>query len=1302
MSSQLFKSTEDDVLEAFLPNEDDDKKGITSEKEFIVEINQKGEKVEELVDFELPKSSPFSLIFKYSTRNEKVLFGFAVFCSGIASISNILSIIIFKLVLDSGNTVGTFDSGISFNELVLLWLLNAVFALLHNFVRCVLFTKFSNATTFRWRINYFKALISNEIAVYDKKDQNKFTTSLIKETIIIQDGLGDKFSQIINLAFSGILSGIFAFYVSWKLALAILSVVPLMIIFFVINNKKGKNNKNKNKNEDEDENEVSGELILSTLQNIRTVISFNSQARISKKYEDTLDSVYEQTKKDCSKESRSYGLVNFFLGAMIAIGIGYGYKLLTAPDNFGCEATFNSSCFTVSSAYVIIYALGTFAIQIGGALSNFFQFKAALNSLGKINAIIERKSKIDPYSNKGIKLQNIEGVIEFQNIYFSYPTRKEHFIYKNFNLIIKAGETCALVGPSGTGKSTAILLLERFYDPLKGIVKIDGHDIRDLNLKWYRRQLGLVSQEPALFSTTIAENIAYGLDEDEDISLETIQLAAKNANAHDFIMNFPNGYNTLVGTGGGQLSGGQKQRIAIARALIRQPIIFLFDEATSALDNTSEKVVQAAIDKLLETQKRTTIIVAHRLSTIRQAHRICVLDGTGGIGEEGSHDELMKISNGIYQEMVNAVKEKSKDDMIKENLENEFQEETSDLEKNKLKDTGSSLFHLINNETNKSEEELLSVKEVTSSFNAYSWVYKLIPPIYKFQYYCFGFIVIEATRALFNAVFLGMTYNVLSFPTVEEIRQHAITWIIIIFSVQFVITVATIGEKFCSLISGKLCVRECRKIVFNKILTMHVGWYDDSNNSPGKLVQSIQVDCEKVEYLLGLAGNNMLTSCIGVFYIYIIAFVLAWPLGLLYTILFPLYIFFLHWQAKRHKIGSNVKMEIVNDAGAMMTETVTQIRTVTANSLHKKIISVVTKKLKSVIIKYEAQSYWLGLSNGIADAVVPCSLALSFLVLNTWLEHDTSVNSGFGFLALLLGIMSLISLKLLTSDVPGLVDAIQVVKGIILFLNVKPEIETLDDKGIKLQNIEGVIEFQNIYFSYPTRKEHFIYKNFNLIIKVGETCALVGPSGTGKSTAILLLERFYDPLKGIVKIDGHDIRDLNLKWYRRQLGLVSQEPALFSTTIAENIAYGLDEDEDISLETIQLAAKNANAHDFIMNFPNGYNTLVGTGGGQLSGGQKQRIAIARALIRQPIIFLFDEATSALDNTSEKVVQAAIDKLLETQKRTTIIVAHRLSTIRQAHRICVLDGTGGIGEEGSHDELMKIPNGIYQEMVAISN
>jgi len=292
------------------------------------------------------------------------------------------------------------------------------------------------------------------------------------------------------------------------------------------------------------------------------------------------------------------------------------------------------------------------AVGLGQFAADASNKSEALIAVKKIRKLWDARTEVTGLSDDGATLKDVQGTVALRDVSFAYPARRDHLVYKGLNLSIEAGTTVALVGPSGCGKSTCVQLIERFYDPDAGSVLLDGVDIRTLNVRWLRQNIGLVSQEPVLFTGSISDNIKNGKDSATQADVEA---AAKMANADSFIRSFPDGYNTQVGEKGIQLSGGQKQRVAIARAIVRDPKILILDEATSALDTASERVVQEALDRLLQMKKRTTIIIAHRLSTIRGADRIVVFSD-GVVVEEGTHDELYALDAHYTRLVRNAEK----------------------------------------------------------------------------------------------------------------------------------------------------------------------------------------------------------------------------------------------------------------------------------------------------------------------------------------------------------------------------------------------------------------------------------------------------------------------------------------------------------------------------------------------------------------------------------------------------------------------------------------------------------------------
>ena len=381
-------------------------------------------------------------------------------------------------------------------------------------------------------------------------------------------------------------------------------------------------------------------LAREAIANIRTVAAFSAEDRISIQFASELNKPNKQAFMRGHISGFGYGVTQLFAFCSYALGLWYASILIKQKEsNFG----------DIMKSFMVLIVT---ALAIAETLALTPDIVKGSQALGSVFSILQRRTAISPNDPNSKMVSDIKGEIEFKNVCFNYPMRPDITIFQNLNLKISAGKSLAVVGQSGSGKSTVIALVMRFYDPTSGSVLIDECDIRSLNLRSLRLRIGLVQQEPALFSTTVYENIKYGKEEASEIE---VMKAARAANAHEFISRMPEGYRTQVGERGVQLSGGQKQRVAIARAILKDPSILLLDEATSALDTVSERLVQEALDKLME--GRTTILVAHRLSTVRDADSIAVLQN-GRVAEVGSHERLISKPGSIYKQLVSLQQEK--------------------------------------------------------------------------------------------------------------------------------------------------------------------------------------------------------------------------------------------------------------------------------------------------------------------------------------------------------------------------------------------------------------------------------------------------------------------------------------------------------------------------------------------------------------------------------------------------------------------------------------------------------------------
>lgn len=475
-----------------------------------------------------------------------------------------------------------------------------------------------------------------------------------------------------------------------------------------------------------------------------------------------------------------------------------------------------------------------------------------------------RKSDIDPTLASGEKLTSVNGDISISNISFAYPSRPDVIVLDNFSLDIKAGQTIGLVGPSGSGKSSIVALLQRFYDSTSdGSITLDGVDLRKLNLKWYRSQVGLVGQEPVLFSGTIAENIGFG-KEGETATIDEIIEAAKSANAHNFITQFPKGYDTPVGEKGAQLSGGQKQRIAIARAIIKNPKILLLDEATSALDSESERVVQEALDKVMK--GRTTIVVAHRLSTIQNANQIVVLQ-KGKVIEKGNHNDLIQ-QNGLYAELVQlqglsttTADTKERTNTLTLETSQVENEATAAVETEEEKAAKSRLPFLRLFTLNKPEVPLLLVGLVVACISG-------------------------SIEPVFGVVFASVL-TVFYEPS-NQVVDSAIPWIYAFIGIGVLTFIIICSQQAIFGRAGELLTNRCRTLGFKAIIRQDVGWFDRSDHDSGVLTSRLSTDATLID---GLVGIRLGTIAQCVFSIAVgagLALYFGWKLALVVLAVSPL------------------------------------------------------------------------------------------------------------------------------------------------------------------------------------------------------------------------------------------------------------------------------------------------------------------------------------------------------------------------------------------------------------------------------
>ncbi|KAK2834899.1 hypothetical protein FQN49_006805 [Arthroderma sp. PD_2] len=964
------------------------------------------------------------------------------------------------------------------------------------------------------------------------------------------------------------------------------------------------------------------------ISSIRHVTAFGIQDKLADRYQKFLIKAESSGLKSRIALAAMMAIMNCVIFWTYGLTFWQGSRFLVVRD------------IDLGAIITILLATLTGAFTFGNIAPNFQAFATGLAATEKILATVSRKSPLDPSFSTGDRLHSLSGTIELKNIRHVYPSRPDVLTLDGINLLFPGGKMTAIVGASGCGKSTIAGLIERFYEPISGEILLDGHDITSLNLQWLRQQVAIVTQEPTLFSTTIFENIRFGLigTEHETSPLRVVEElvfdAAKKANCFEFISALPDGFHTIVGSRGSLLSGGQKQRVAIARAIISNPKILLLDEATSALDAQAERLVQAALDVAAE--GRTTVTISHRLSTITAAANIIVMSH-GRVVEQGTHNELLEKRSTYYQLVE------------KQRLSTERSIVISEA-KSAL-DRGADLLD-VKVDCRESDEY---THEITSYHKAEAGERASKREAGDCEY--------SLWELIKQAVFYGKTISAMSLPPsmYGELRREVNFWSLMYLMLGGTAFLGWGASGLCFAYCSERLIHRARDRSFRAILHQDIFTFDKPEFSAGALTSALSTDATNLAGMSGVTLGSILivsTTLVGGV---ALSVAVGWKLGLVCAATIPIV---LACGLIRLKILGKLarKSKVAYEASATYAcEASSAIKTVASLSLE----SHVKEHYHNILEGQRRKSVFSTLKS---STLYAASQSAHFFCISLafWYGGTLIVYDGYSVLQFFICYAAVIagafSAGAIFSFAPDMSKSRQAAQDIKTLLDRPVNIDSRQGTGEISTKMDGSLEMRNIYFRYPNRPEKVVVAGLNLSVQPGQYIGLVGASGCGKSTIIALLERFFDPEAGQILVDGKDISKLNIKNYRSHLALVSQDPTLYQGTIRENITLGTN-DEDVSEEKITKACKDANIYDFIQSLPDGFSTVIGARGGMLSGGQQQRIAIARALLRDPRILLLDEATSALDSESEKIVQDALNAAAK--GRTTVAVAHRISTVQNA-------------------------------------
>ncbi|WP_217208290.1 ABC transporter ATP-binding protein [Streptomyces sp. AC550_RSS872] len=878
--------------------------------------------------------------------------------------------------------------------------------------------------------------------------------------------------------------------------------------------------------------------------------------------------------------------------------------------------------------------------------------------------------------------------VEFDDVSFGYDDSSAP-VLDGLSFEIRPGETLAVVGSSGSGKSTVSLLLPRFYDATRGAVLVGGHDVRELTFDSLRAAIGLVPEDSFLFSDTVRNNIAYGRPDATD---EEIRTAARAAQADRFIAELPEGYDTTVGEHGLTLSGGQRQRVALARAILTDPRLLVLDDATSAVDARVEHEIHEALKQVME--GRTTLLIAHRRSTLGLADRIAVLDD-GRLADIGTHEELQQRS-ALYRRLLTDPDElggvspghaqpvcPQDDTSVRDELDAEFDAErgvtprlwTGDREPKDpaLTDSPATPELLAQVEALPPATDTPDIDEAGAVRPEESYGLKRLLRGFGLPLLIsLGLVAMDAGMGLLLPVLIrhgidsGVTQAALGAVWAASLLA------LLAVTVQWV---AQIGETRMTGRTGERVLYSLRLKIFAQLQRLGLDYYE--RELTGRIMTRMTTDVDALSTFLQTGLVTAFVSVVTFFGIMVALLVLDLQLALVvFATLPPLIVatyFFRRASVKAYELARE-RVSLVN---ADLQESVSGLRIVQAFRRERDGGARFAERSDSYR-QARIRGQWLisvyfpfvqFLSSGAAAAVL--------IVGGARIEAATLTTGAL--VAYLLYIdLFFAPVQQLSQVFDGYQQA-TVSLGRIQELLQEPTSTKAAEEPLEVLSLRGEVAFEDVHFTYGADEEAL--SQVDLRIPAGQTVAFVGETGAGKSTLVKLVARFYDPTGGRVTVDGTDLRALDITSYRHRLGVVPQEAYLFPGTVRDAIAYGRPGATDADVEA---AARAVGAHEMIATLDGGYLHEVAERGRNLSAGQRQLIALARAELVDPDILLLDEATAALDLATEAQVNQATDRVAG--RRTTLVVAHRLTTAARADRVVVM-AHGRVAEDGTHEELL---------------
>ncbi|KAG4038305.1 ABC transporter B family member 2 [Phytophthora cactorum] len=909
----------------------------------------------------------FKELYRYGTTADNLLLSIGVLFAGVNGALFPCMALVF------GDAIGAFaqaDGGVDMdavNEASLKYLYIAVALFITDYVAYVVFVNSSERQMKALRDAAFKHMLHMNIGWYDSSDPLTLSSRLTGDTVKIKDGMGNKLGDSVKYTCQFITGYVIGFVRGWDMSLVMACVMPFMVaslgILMTSLRKRAVHSQQMYAE--------AGAVAEETLSSIRTVSSLNAEKLAIDKYNERAVKAEETNIQMAKFASCVFGLFMCSIWLMYAAGLWYG----------GSKVAHDKA--SPSEVFQAFFGVLMGTISLGQITPNISAVAEAKGAAALIYKILDTPSAIDAsIEHKGDRPESCLGRIQAIGVNFTYPSRPDVQILNDYNVTIEPGQTVAFVGASGGGKSTLISLLERFYDPQEGTILLDGRNVKTLNVKWLRSQIGLVSQEPVLFATTIFENIAAG---GNGISRDQVVAAAKLANAHNFIMTLPEQYDTLVGEKGVSLSGGQKQRVAIARAIVREPKILVLDEATSALDAESERVVQAALNDLMDKTRMTTLVIAHRLSTIRKADKIVVVNA-GHVVEEGNHDELVAIEDGIYNKLYTIQEEKAQEEAqaaataLKEAETGESHSQT--LPQHSSRSVISD--HLEENKMASLEKEN-EAKETFTIFDAIAFSRPERPA------FIVGILAaavmgcaLPSSAVLISELVATMTTNYTLYKVsnvqsaLDDLKHDVMVYGLCYVGGSLVMFIAAATQNYCFKYMAEKLTSRLRDVHFTALCRQNIGFFDEKKHATGALTADLSTNATKVALISGDSQGRVVQAIFTFVAALVISFTTgSWLLTLVMLAVFPFLIAGQMVRMRQMKSSGHLSDEL-SDVGAHASEALSNIRTVVSLGLENSICGKFSALLEEPLASGRREAQINGLALGFSSFILFATYSLVF------------------------------------------------------------------------------------------------------------------------------------------------------------------------------------------------------------------------------------------------------------------------------------------------------------------------------------